>query len=100
MPVDFLDIEATEPDYYKTLRQVLETPLDLLMMDLTFSAEVQQFGRTEVIQYILTVLYTLYMTSIIIVFNTSFILLLTVPDYLYLLAGGGSDPQRAQRGGH
>ena len=53
MPVDFLDIEATEPDYYKTLRQVLETPLDLLMMDLTFSAEVQQFGRTEVIEFIL-----------------------------------------------
>lgn len=48
MPVDFQDIEATEPDYYKTLRQVLETPLDLLMMDLTFSAEIQTFGHTEV----------------------------------------------------
>jgi hypothetical protein len=48
MPVDFTDIEATEPDYYKTLRQILETPLDLLMMDLTFSAEIQKFGKTEV----------------------------------------------------
>jgi hypothetical protein len=48
MPVDFQDIEATEPDYYKTLRQILETPLDLLMMDLTFSAEIQKFGNTEV----------------------------------------------------
>lgn len=48
MPVDFQDIEATEPDYYKTLRQVLDTPLDLLMMDLTFSAEIQRFGNTEV----------------------------------------------------
>ena len=48
MPVDFLDIEATEPDYYKTLRQITETPLDLLMMDLTFSAEIQKFGNTEV----------------------------------------------------
>ena len=49
MPVDFQDIEATEPDYYKTLRQILDTPLDLLMMDLTFSAEIQKFGHTEVI---------------------------------------------------
>lgn len=49
MPVDFTDIEATEPDYYKTLKQILETPLDLLMMDLTFSAENQKFGSTEVI---------------------------------------------------
>jgi E3 ubiquitin-protein ligase HUWE1 len=48
MPVDYQDIEATEPDYYKTLRQILETPLDLLMMDLTFSAEIQKFGNTEV----------------------------------------------------
>ena len=48
MPVDFQDIEATEPDYYKTLRQILDTPLDLLMMDLTFSAEIQKFGHTEV----------------------------------------------------
>lgn len=48
MPVDFTDIEATEPDYYKVLRQILETPLDDLMMDLTFSAETQKFGRTEV----------------------------------------------------
>lgn len=48
MPVDFQDIEATEPDYYKTLRQILDTPLDLLMMDLTFSAEIQKFGNTEV----------------------------------------------------
>jgi hypothetical protein len=49
MPVDFIDIEATEPDYYKVLRQISETPLDLLMMDLTFSAETQKFGNTEVI---------------------------------------------------
>jgi hypothetical protein len=53
MPVDYQDIEATEPDYYKTLRQILETPLDLLMMDLTFSAEIQKFGNTEVSRVIL-----------------------------------------------
>lgn len=48
MPVDFADIEATEPDYYKTLKQIMETPLEYLMIDLTFSAETQKFGRTEV----------------------------------------------------
>ena len=48
MPVDFNDIESTEPDYYKILKQIIDTPLDLLMMDLTFSAEIQKFGRTEV----------------------------------------------------
>jgi hypothetical protein len=57
MPVDFGDIEATEPDYYKVLRTVLDTPLDDLMMDLTFSAETQKFGRTEVYPYHSFVIY-------------------------------------------
>ena len=48
MPIDFHDIEATEPDYYKILQQILDSPIDLLMVDLTFSAEIQKFGRTEV----------------------------------------------------
>lgn len=48
MPIDFHDIEATEPDYYKILQQILDSPIDLFMMDLTFSAEIQKFGRTEV----------------------------------------------------
>ena len=36
------------PDGGSALRQILDTPLDLLMMDLTFSAEIQKFGNTEV----------------------------------------------------
>jgi E3 ubiquitin-protein ligase HUWE1 len=48
MPIDFIDIEATEPDYYKTLKQMLENSLEDLMIDLTFSAEIQKFGHTEV----------------------------------------------------
>jgi len=52
MPIDFHDIEATEPDYYKILQQILNTPIDYLMMDLTFSAEIQKFGRTEVVDLI------------------------------------------------
>jgi E3 ubiquitin-protein ligase HUWE1 len=58
MPVDFGDIEATEPDYYKVLRTVLDTPLDDLMMDLTFSAETQKFGRTEVCRLWLDVCFS------------------------------------------
>ncbi|KAJ1439350.1 hypothetical protein B484DRAFT_323607 [Ochromonadaceae sp. CCMP2298] len=49
MPVDFQDIEAIEPDYFKSLQQMLQSPLELLMMDLTFSAEIQKFGHTEVV---------------------------------------------------
>lgn len=59
MPVDFNDIESTEPDYYKILKQIIDTPLDLLMMDLTFSAEIQKFGRTEV-----NIIYNIYIMLI------------------------------------
>lgn len=52
MPVDFLDLEATEPDYSKVLKQILETPLEHLMVDLTFSAEIQRFGKTEVVDLV------------------------------------------------
>lgn len=48
MAVDYSDIEATEPEYYKTLKQILDNPLDLLMVDLTFTAETHIFGKTEV----------------------------------------------------
>lgn len=51
-PVDFIDIEATEPDYYSTLKQILQFPLESLMIDLTFSAEIQRFGRTEVVDLV------------------------------------------------
>jgi hypothetical protein len=49
MPVDFSDIEATEPDYYKSLKMMLDHPLESLgFCGLTFTAEIQKFGRTEV----------------------------------------------------
>ena len=48
MPVEFTDIEGTDPEYYKTLRQIIDNPLEVLMIDLTFSAELQRFGHTEV----------------------------------------------------
>lgn len=49
MPTDLTDIEATEPDYYKSLKMMLEHPLEALgMTGMTFTAEVQKFGRVEV----------------------------------------------------
>lgn len=52
LSVDFQDLTVTEPDYAKTLQQILSNPLDLLMVELTFSAEIQRFGRTEVVDLI------------------------------------------------
>lgn len=49
MSIDFHDIESTEPDYYKSLKMMLENPLDALgFSGMTFTAEIQKFGRTEV----------------------------------------------------
>lgn len=49
MPIDFNDIESTEPDYYKSLKMMLDNPLDMLgFSGMTFTAEIQKFGRTEV----------------------------------------------------
>lgn len=48
LPIEVSDIEATEPDYYKNLRMMLEHPLEQLgLTGTTFTAEIQQFGRTE-----------------------------------------------------
>ena len=47
--VDYTDIEALEPDYYKSLKQILEYPLEDLGLELTFSADVQLFGKHDVI---------------------------------------------------
>jgi E3 ubiquitin-protein ligase HUWE1 len=51
-PVEYNDIEAIEPDYYKSLKQILEMPLDELGLELTFSADTQTFGRHEVVDLI------------------------------------------------
>ena len=50
--VDYVDIEALEPDYYKSLKQIIEFPMDVLGIELTFSAESQTFGKTKVIDLI------------------------------------------------
>jgi hypothetical protein len=53
MPIDFIDLEATEPDYYKSLKMMLDNPLDLLgFSGMTFTAEIQKFGRTEVNEFL------------------------------------------------
>ena len=48
MPVDYYDIEAIEPDYFKSLKQLLEYPLEALGVELTFSSENLSFGRVQV----------------------------------------------------
>lgn len=49
LPVNMNDLEAIEPDYFKSLKQILETPLDLLGLDLTFTAETNDFGVVETV---------------------------------------------------
>ena len=46
--MDYYDIEAIEPDYFKSLKQLLEYPLEALGVELTFSSENLSFGRVQV----------------------------------------------------
>jgi E3 ubiquitin-protein ligase HUWE1 len=48
IPVEYNDIEGLEPEYFKSLKQILEFPLEDLGLELTFSAESQTFGRHQV----------------------------------------------------
>lgn len=48
LPVNLQDLEAIEPAYYKSLQQLLDTPLDYLGLDLTFSAETTEFGAITI----------------------------------------------------
>ena len=50
--VDYADIEAIEPDYYKSLKQILDYSLEDLGIDLDFSAETITFGKHEVVDLI------------------------------------------------
>jgi E3 ubiquitin-protein ligase HUWE1 len=50
--VDMSDIEAVEPDYYKSLQQLIQYSLDDLCLELTFSADSQVFGKNVVIDLI------------------------------------------------
>ena len=52
VPVSVLDLEAIEPDYYKSLQQILSTSLDLLGLDLCFSAESNEFGHVSIVDLI------------------------------------------------
>ena len=52
LSVEYTDIEAIEPDYYKSLKQILDLPLEDLGIDLDFSAETLTFGKHEVVDLI------------------------------------------------
>ena len=52
LPVSYHDLEAIEPDYYKSLLQILEHPLDVIGVDLTFSADFNELGQTTTIDLI------------------------------------------------
>lgn len=52
LPVTSLDLEAIEPDYYKTLKMILDVPLDDLGLDLTFTAESNDFGEVKVVDLV------------------------------------------------
>jgi len=52
VPVSYHDLEATEPEFYKGLIAILEHPLDLLGMELTFSAELNVFGSTQIVDLV------------------------------------------------
>ena len=48
-PAEYADIATVEPDYYKSrkFKQILDMPLDMLGLKLTFSAEAAIFGQHE-----------------------------------------------------
>ena len=46
--MDFFDVESVEPDYFTSLKLLLENSLESLGMDLTFSSESMEFGKVEV----------------------------------------------------
>lgn len=48
LPVNLQDLEAIEPAYYKSLQQLLDTPLEYLGLDLAFSAETTEFGAITI----------------------------------------------------
>jgi len=52
LPVSYHDLEAIEPDYYKSLHQLLDNSLEMLCLDLTFSAELNQFGEITIVDLV------------------------------------------------
>lgn len=51
-PVVPRDLEAVDPQYYRGLMQLLEHPLEDLYLDLTFSAELEEFGERRVVDLV------------------------------------------------
>ena len=52
MSVNFHDLEGIEPEYYKSLKHLLDTPLEYLGLDLTFTTETDNFGELKVIELV------------------------------------------------
>ena len=47
LSVSYHDLELIEPEYYNSMKQILEFPLDALGLELTFSAENHDFGQVS-----------------------------------------------------
>jgi hypothetical protein len=52
LQVSIQDLEAIEPEYFKSLKQILELPLEIIGLDLTFSAESNVFGEFTTVDLI------------------------------------------------
>ncbi len=50
--MSYHDLEGIEPDYYKSLKQILDTPLEPLGLDLTFAVESNNFGEMTLIDLV------------------------------------------------
>lgn len=48
-PVEVSDLESIDPEGHRSLRWILDNPIDEAMLDLTFSTEADVFGVSEVI---------------------------------------------------
>ncbi|KAJ3302361.1 Peptide transporter ptr1, partial [Gonapodya sp. JEL0774] len=47
VPVDYKDVEAIDPEYYKSLEWILKN--EVAVLDLTFSLEVEEFGKKSIV---------------------------------------------------
>jgi E3 ubiquitin-protein ligase HUWE1 len=52
LPVTVLDLEAIDPEYYKTLKMIQDVPLEDLGLDLVFTAESNDFGEVKVVELV------------------------------------------------
>jgi HECT-domain (ubiquitin-transferase) len=52
VPVTYQDMEAIDPTYYKNLVTILSMPLEVLGLELTFSAESNEFGRAVTVDLV------------------------------------------------